>query len=71
MKSEIKIKVSAESWTNGGVFTAKAGNGRGGTYKGKKTYTVPKAVKAIVKTYEEQGITPVVTYEGEYVKIAA
>ncbi len=71
MKSEIKIKVAAESWKNGGVFTAKAGNGRGGYYKGAKTYTVPKAVKFVVESFEDQGIVPIVSYEGEYAVITA
>ena len=60
MKSEIRIKVEAESWKNYGSSMFR------GT-----TMTVPKAVKTIVKMYEDQNIVPVVSYEGEYVVIQA
>lgn len=60
MKSVIKIKVAAESWKNNGSSMFRT-----------TTFTVPKAVKAIVKTYEDQNIVPVVSYEGEYAVITA
>lgn len=71
MKSEIKIKIGNE-WKSGGQGGVYFQSGKGGgSYKGTKKFTVPTAVKFVVDSFKAQGIVPVVSYEADYVRIAA
>lgn len=68
MKSSIRIKVAADEWKNGGVFYSGKG---GGSLRGAKKWSTPKAIKEIVASFKAQNIVPVVAYEGEYATITA
>lgn len=59
MKSEIRIKIGSE-WVAGGYYANRA-----------RKFTVEKAVKFMVDSFKAQGVVPVVSYEADYVRIAA